>query len=43
MAFHIPASFRDFGESGVGLSYTILVTEKGGRPLTPGPAEVIEL
>jgi Xaa-Pro dipeptidase len=43
MAFHIPASFRDFGESGVGLSHSILVTEKWGRALTPGPAEVIEL
>jgi Xaa-Pro dipeptidase len=43
MAFHVPASFRAFGESGVGLSHTILVTEKGGRVLTPGPAEVIQL
>jgi Xaa-Pro dipeptidase len=43
MAFHVPASFRAFGESGVGLSHTILVTEQGGRVLTPGPAEVIEL
>ncbi|MDQ3660101.1 MAG: Xaa-Pro peptidase family protein [Actinomycetota bacterium] len=43
MAFHVPASFRAFGESGVGLSHTILVTEQGGRALTPGPAEVIEL
>jgi Xaa-Pro dipeptidase len=43
MAFHIPASFRAFGSSGVGLSHTIVVTEYGGRVLTPGPAEVIEL
>ena len=43
MAFHVPASFRAFGESGVGLSHTILVTEKGGRVLTPGPAEVFQL
>ena len=43
MAFHVPASFRAFGESGVGLSHTILVTEKGGRVLTPGPAEVVQL
>jgi Xaa-Pro dipeptidase len=43
MAFHVPASFRAFGESGVGLSHTILVTEQGVRVLTPGPSEVIEL
>jgi Xaa-Pro dipeptidase len=43
MAFHVPASFRAFGSSGVGLSHTIVVTESGGRILTPGRAEVIEL
>jgi Xaa-Pro dipeptidase len=43
MVFHVPASFRAFGNSGVGLSHTIVVTESGGRILTPGPAEVIEL
>jgi Xaa-Pro dipeptidase len=30
MSFHVPASFLAFGESGVGLSHTMVVAEHGG-------------
>ncbi|WP_245900477.1 M24 family metallopeptidase [Prauserella shujinwangii] len=43
MVFHVPASFRVFGRSGVGLSQTFVVTEHGTRVLTHGAAEPIEL
>ncbi|MGP3991312.1 M24 family metallopeptidase [Streptomyces sp. 3N207] len=43
MVFHIPGSFRSFGTSGVGLSQTFLVEERGTRVLTHGPAEIIEV
>ncbi|TCP50039.1 Xaa-Pro dipeptidase [Tamaricihabitans halophyticus] len=43
MAFHVPASFRIFGRSVVGLSHTFLVTESGTRVLTKGDAELVEL
>ncbi|KIH99533.1 hypothetical protein LP52_06495 [Streptomonospora alba] len=43
MVFHVPASFRSFGRSGVGLSQTFLVEEHGTRVLTHGPAEPIEV
>lgn len=42
MVFHIPGSFRSFGTSGVGLSQTFVVEERGTRVLTHGPADVIE-
>ncbi|WP_222936813.1 Xaa-Pro peptidase family protein [Streptomonospora sp. PA3] len=43
MVFHVPASFRSFGRSGVGLSQTFVVEEHGARVLTHGPAEIIEV
>lgn len=43
MVFHVPASFRSLGRSGVGLSQTFLVTEDGARVLTHGPATMTEL
>ncbi|MQA11623.1 MAG: M24 family metallopeptidase [Pseudonocardiaceae bacterium] len=43
MVFHIPASFRSFGNSGVGLSQTFVVEENRARVLTHGAAELIEL
>lgn len=43
MVFHVPASFRSFGDSGVGLSQTFVVEEDGARVLTYGAAELIEL
>jgi Xaa-Pro dipeptidase len=43
MVFHVPASFRSFGERCVGLSQTFLVEEEGTRVLTRGAAELIEL
>lgn len=41
MVFHIPASFRSFGRSVVGLSQTFVVEQDGARALTHGPADVI--
>ncbi|MEU3270288.1 Xaa-Pro peptidase family protein [Saccharomonospora sp. NPDC006951] len=41
MVFHIPGSFRRFGDSGVGLSQTFLVEEHGSRVLTHGAADLI--
>lgn len=43
MVFHVPASFRSFGDSGVGLSQTFVVEEDGARILTHGAAEFLEL
>lgn len=43
MVFHVPASFRSFGERCVGLSQTFLVEEGGTRVLTRGAAELIEI
>ncbi len=43
MVFHVPASFRSFGHSGVGLSQTFVVEEDGARVLTHGDADLIEL
>lgn len=43
MVFHVPASFRSFGDSGVGLSQTFVVEEDGARVLTHGDAELLEL
>lgn len=43
MVFHVPASFRSFGERCVGLSQTFLVEEEGTRVLTRGAAELIEI
>ncbi len=39
MVFHVPASFRRFGEAGVGLSQTFVVESTGTRVLTHGAAE----
>jgi Xaa-Pro dipeptidase len=41
MVLHIPASFRAFGEAGVGLSQTFVVESAGARVLTHGAAELI--
>jgi Xaa-Pro dipeptidase len=43
MVFHVPASFRSFGEMGVGLSQTFVVEEGGARALTHGPAELVQV
>lgn len=43
MVFHVPASFRSFGSSGVGLSQTFVVEPDGARVLTHGTAELIQL
>lgn len=43
MVFHVPASFRSFGHSGVGLSQTFVVEEGGARVLTHGDAALTEL
>lgn len=43
MVFHVPASFRAFGEAGVGLSQTFVVEAAGTRVLTHGSAELIRL
>lgn len=43
MVFHVPASFRAFGEMGVGLSQTFVVEEAGARALTHGPAELVQV
>ncbi|MBA0049932.1 aminopeptidase P family protein [Streptomyces sp. AJS327] len=43
MVFHIPGSFRSFGNSGVGLSQTFVVERDGARPLTHGAADLITL
>lgn len=43
MVFHVPASFRSFGRSGVGLSQTFVVEENGARVLTHGAATLIEV
>lgn len=43
MVFHIPASFRAFGQQGVGLSQTFVVEEGQTHVLTHGPADLIHL
>lgn len=43
MVFHVPASFRAFGEMGVGLSQTFVVEDGGTRALTHGPAELVRV
>jgi Xaa-Pro dipeptidase len=43
MVFHTPASFRSFGQAGVGLSQTFVVEDNGARVLTHGRPDVIEL
>lgn len=43
MVFHVPGSFRKFGQLGVGLSQTFVVEEKGARVLTHGVAELINV
>jgi Xaa-Pro dipeptidase len=43
MVFHVPGSFRSFGDSGVGLSQTFVVEEDRARVLSHGAAELIEV
>lgn len=43
MVFHIPGSFRAFGQTGVGLSHTFVVESHGTRVLTHGTAELIDV
>ncbi len=43
MAFHMPGSFRFFGNVGVGLSQTFVVEKTGARVLTHGAAKIIQL
>lgn len=43
MVFHLPGSFRAFGQAGVGLSQTFVVEATGARVLTHGKAELIAL
>jgi Xaa-Pro dipeptidase len=41
MTFHMPGSFRSFGNCGVGLSHTFTVEDAGTRVLTHGAANII--
>ncbi|GAB3300067.1 M24 family metallopeptidase [Parasphingorhabdus pacifica] len=41
MVFHVPASFRSFGRTCVGLSQTFVVEQHGTRVLTQGQPELI--
>jgi len=41
MVFHVPVALRDYGISTVGLSETVLVTEKGCEVLTEFPRELL--
>ena len=43
MVFHLPMSLRVFGEFGICLSHTMLVTPTGGVSLTQSPAALQEL
>jgi Xaa-Pro dipeptidase len=43
MVFHIPASFRSFGRTGVGLSQTFVVEHNATRVLTHGAADLIQV
>lgn len=43
MVFHVPASFRSFGQASVGLSQTFVVEQNGARVLTHGTADLIHL
>ena len=43
MVFHIPASFRSFGRTGVGLSQTFVVEQNTTRVLTYGVPDLIEV
>lgn len=43
MVFHVPMSFRIFGQMGVGLSQTFVVESTGARVLTPGSAAIMEI
>jgi len=43
MVFHIPASFRSFGRTGVGLSQTFVVEHNATRVLTHGVADLVEV
>ncbi len=40
MVFHLPMSFRKYGEYGVNLSQTMLVGEDGAEPLGKSPARL---
>lgn len=40
MTFHMPGSFRSFGNRGVGLSHTFTVEDTGARVLTHGTPEI---
>ena len=40
MVFHIPMTLRLNGQLGVGMSYTVLVTETGNEPLSKLPLEL---
>lgn len=43
MTFHMPGSFRAFGQAGVGLSHTFVVERAGARVLTHGKADLIRV
>ena len=40
MVFHLPLSLRKYGQYGVNLSQTMLVTSEGGVPLSQLPARL---
>jgi Xaa-Pro aminopeptidase len=40
MVFHLPMSFRKFGEWGINQSHTMLITENGAETLTKTPARL---
>ena len=43
MVFHVPSSFRSFGNAGAGFSQTFVVEATGTRLLTHGTADFIEI
>ena len=40
MVFHLPMSFRKFGEWGINQSHTMLITADGAEALTKTPARL---
>lgn len=40
MVFHLPISLRKYGEWGVNLSHTLVITDSGAQPLTRSPARL---
>jgi Xaa-Pro dipeptidase len=42
MVFHLPVALRDYGVSCVGLSETVLVTDKGCEALTHYPRQLLK-